>query len=466
MRSECMVIDRNKNILLTLGAFAALLWIIIVFGHALFISANTLFSTDFYKFYQSALFYFEGQNIYDKIIRPLTPPEVLFMHATTLVLSSDLNPPFFTLLLLPSAWFDYSQSFLIWSVISLIATIAGILLTFKPYPGLWNNLSLRLWALVGFLLYFPTYANLRFGQVTSFLLLLTAGAWLASRKQKDFLAGLLLGIAVSIKAFYGLFFIYFAVRKQWRLLISFCATYIICTGLAIRVFGISAYKTYFLTLKKILWYSASWNGSILGFLTRLFGGDNEGNVPIFHFPLLTHPLFLISSALLTIYLIWTTWQSMQLNKTLSSQAKLDHFDWGFSLTIVLMLLIAPLGWLYYFSLLIIPFITILRVSDNLSSFNMNLTILSLILLLSSMPGNYQRPESVIQTPMILTWASYYFYALALLFVLLVMLRNQMINPKYLPTTYSIQHKFSPVIQLILFLLAAIPSLITFGIAMS
>ena len=130
------------------------------------------------------------------------------------------------------------------------------------------------------------------------------------------------------------------------------------------------------------------------------------------------------------------------------------------------MLIAPLGWMYYFPLLIIPFITILRISDNLSSFNMNMTLLSLIILFSSMPGNYQRPESVLQTPMILTWASYYFYALALLLVLLVMLRAQMLNKKYHPNAYSIQHKFSPVIQLILYCMAAIPSLITFGIAMS
>ena len=309
MRVDSMIFEKDKNfLLLFIGAIAALIWITLVYGHTLIISSASLFSTDFYKFYQSALFYFEGQDIYDKIIRPLSPAEVAFMHGTILVLSSDLNPPFFTLLLLPTAWFDYTQSFIIWSALSFIATIAGILLTFKPYPALWNNINARLWALVGFLLYFPTYANLRFGQVTSFLLLITAGAWLASRKQKDHIAGILLGLALSIKAFYGLFLIYFAVRRQWRLLFYMCVTYAICAASALWVFGYSTYKIYYLTLTKILWYSASWNGSILGFLTRLFGGDNEGNHPIFNYPFLTHPLFLLSSLLLTVYLIWTAWQ--------------------------------------------------------------------------------------------------------------------------------------------------------------
>ncbi len=466
MRAEWMITEKNKKLLVFLGGCIALIWIISVYGHALFVSSNSLFSTDFYKFYQSALFYFEGQNIYDKIIRPLTPAEVAFMHGTILVLSSDLNPPFFILLLLPTAWLSYTQSSLIWSALSLIATIAGILLALKPFPALWNSINLRLWALAGFLLYFPTYANLRFGQVTSFLLLITAGAWIACHKRKDGAAGVLLGLALSIKAFYGLFFIYFLIRRQWRLLIYMCSTYIVCALGALWVFGAATYKSYYLTLTKILWYSASWNASLLGFLTRMFGGDNEGNRPIFNIPHLTPLLFLILFGALTIYLIWTSWPRKNLMNKLSEQTKIDLFDWGFSLTIVLMILLAPLGWVYYFPLLIIPYITILRISNNLSSFNLNLTILSLILLLSSMPGNYQRPESVIQTPMILTWASYYFYALILLFTLLVMLRNQLLNKKYTANAYSMQHKFSPGVQLLLFLLAAIPSLITFGIAMS
>src|ERR1700761_9454794 len=102
MRSECMIFDRNKNLLISLGAFAAIIWIVLVYSHAIIFSSNTLFSTDFYKFYQSALFYFEGLNIYGKIVRPLTPAEVTFMHGTILILSSDLNPPFFTLILLPT----------------------------------------------------------------------------------------------------------------------------------------------------------------------------------------------------------------------------------------------------------------------------------------------------------------------------------------------------------------------------
>ncbi len=465
MRAECMMFEKNKNLFVFLGSVAALTWIILVYGHAIMVSSETLFSTDFYKFYQSALFYFEGQNIYDKIIRPLSPPEIAFMHGTILTLSSDLNPPFFILLLLPTAWLSYTQSFLIWSLLSLIATFIGILLALKPYPALWNNINLRLWALVGFLLYFPTYANLRFGQVTSFLLLITAGAWIACHKRKNGTAGILLGIALSIKAFYGLFFFFFLARRQWRLLFYMCATYAVCAVSAFWVFGISAYKSYYLILTKILWYSASWNASLLGFLTRIFGGDNEGNRPIFHIPYATPILFMILFGLLTIYLIWTNWPKAN-SKSFSSQTNADLFDWGFSLTIVLMILLAPLGWLYYFPLLIIPYITILRISDNLPSFNMNLTLLSLILLLSSMPGNYQRPESVIQTSMILTWASYYFYALVLLFGLLVMLRNQILNKNYQANLYTTQHKFSPAIQLLLYLLAAIPSFITFGIAMS
>lgn len=467
--SQLRQIDKNK--VLIIASIFAILIIIAVYSNALVISANTLYSTDFFKFFQSAQFYFEGQNIYDKIIRPLTPAEVSYLHAKTLILSSDLNPPFFTLLLLPMAWLNYYKGFLVWSVLSGIATIAGILLALKTYPTLWNNTVLRMWVLVAFLVYFPTYANLRFGQVTSILLLLTAATLLACHKQQFRRAGICLGLAFSLKIFYGLFLIFFAARKQWRVVFYMMGTYIVCGICALCVFGIKAYKSYYSSLGNINWYSATWNGSFLGFFSRIFGGQHEGNLPIFNLPQITHPLYLICSAVLALYLIWTTVYPRKLHtnmNALQNNPKIDfdrdYFDWGFSLTIVAMLLITPLGWSYYFPLLIIPFLTILRISSHLSIFNMSLALLSLVMLMSSMPGNYQRPQAIVQTPMILTWASYYFYALALLLLLLIFIRHHLLNEAQQKSVLKYQQPFSPIMQFILYLLAAIPSLVAFGIA--
>lgn len=455
----------NRTTLLIIAGFLMLGVIINVYSSGLIYSAKLLYSTDFFKFFQSAQFYFEGQDIYDKIIRPVSATESSYLHIKTLILSSDLNPPFFTMLLLPFAWLNYYQAFLLWSCISAIITVVGILLALKLYPELWNNKVLRLWSLIAFLIYFPTYANLRFGQVTSLLLLLTAGALLCCHKQHFKKAGFYLGIAFSLKIFYGLFLIFFAARNRWQVVVYMLGTYIICGLAAWRVFGIKAYISYFSSLGSINWYSATWNGSFLGFFSRLFGGGNEGNQAIFNLPHLTHPLYLICSGLLALYLVWTTWNFEQYsirNKNSNIDFDRNYFDWGFSLTIVAMLLITPLGWMYYFPLLIIPFLVILRMSNQLSIFNLSLTLLSLIILMSSMPGNYQRPQAVAYTPMILTWASYYFYALMLLLFLMVFVQRALLRESR-QTVVQSGPKFTLTIQLILYLLAAIPSLVAFGI---
>jgi hypothetical protein len=450
-------VEKYKKPLLFYSGLLAVICITIIYTHQILIASNNLFSTDFYKFYQSTRFYFAGQDIYAKIIRPLNPTEALALHSTSFILPSDLNSPFFILLLLPMAWLSYSKALLFWSAISFIATCWGILLVIKSYPDVWNNKHIRIWSFAGFLLYFPTYANFCLGQVSSILLLITAGAWLACRKGQDSKAGILLGFALSLKLFYGLFLIYFIARKQWRALISLIATFLSCSIIALLFYSNSVYKNYFNTLQHVRWYASSWNASIFGFLIRIFGTGHEGNHALIKLPSLAYPVYVIIASCLLIYLLWVIWQSSHKKMQVSAQEKQDVLDWQFSLTITLMLLLSPLAWLYYFTLLIIPFITIIRLSDKLANFNINFFLLILILLLSGLPNNYRLPIEMVKISMVITWASYYFYALILLFILLVMLRIQ-IDRKSLYVVNK--NKLTQNVQLLLYLLAAYPSFIT------
>lgn len=456
-----IVSEKYKKLLFYYSGIIAVIIISFFYIHQILIASNNLFSTDFYKFYQSARFYFDGQNIYAKIIRPLNPTEALALHSNSFILPSDLNTPFFILLLLPFAWLSYSTALLVWSFISFIATCVGIFSILKSYPAIWQNKNLKLLAFTGFLLYFPTYANFCLGQVSSILFLITAGAWLALRNQHTSKAGILLGLAFSIKLFYGLFILFFIARKQWRALISFIATFIACSTVPLFYFGNSIYKNYFNTLQHIRWYASSWNASLFGFLYRIFGAGHEGNHALIKFPSLAYPIYIIIFALLSIYLLWIIRKSLSNNKIMSPQEKQDIIDWQYSLTIVLMLLLSPLAWLYYFTLLIIPFITIIRLNEKLTQFNLNFCLLILILLFSSFPNNYRLPIEMVKISMVVTWASYYFYALVLLLVLLIMVRSQLDKQEL---SVLNKNKFTPQIQLLLYLLAAYPSFITLAFA--
>lgn len=453
--------EKYKKPLLYYGGILAIIVISFFYIHQILIASNNLFSTDFYKFYQSTRFYFSGQDIYAKIIRPLNPAEALALHSNSFVLPSDLNTPFFILLLLPFAWLSYSKALLLWSVISFIATGTSIFLILKSYPAIWQNKNLKSWAFAGFLLYFPTYANFCLGQVSSVLLLMTVIAWLACRNEQNYKVGALLGLAFSIKLFYGLFILFFIARKQLRSLISFITTFIVCSITPLLFIDNSIYKNYVNTLQHVRWYASSWNASLFGFLYRIFGAGHEGNLALFNFPNLAYPAYIILFAVLSIYLLRVISQSSRKNNFLSMQERQDILDWQFSFTIILMLLLSPLAWLYYFTLLMIPFITIIRLNVKLAKFNLNFCLFILVLLFSSFPNNYRLPIEMVKISMVVTWASYYFYALVLLLILFVMIRSQLDKPEICMAN---KNKFTPQMQLLLYLLAAYPSFITLAFA--
>jgi hypothetical protein len=169
----------------------------------------------------------------------------------------------------------------------------------------------------------------------------------------------LLGIAASLKLFFGLFFLYFLLRREWRALAWFTATALCCALLPAAVFGFKIYSAYFSVLQHINWYSSSWNASILGVLARLFGAG-ENNFPLIHLPGATYTLFYLCAGLALVSFIKALWP----NKSIAADNKRDL---DFSLTLVAMLLLSPLAWLYYFPLLIIPVIVLLQLAKEYRS---------------------------------------------------------------------------------------------------
>lgn len=453
-----------NKLISTLIALILILLIIAIYCHTLYISSHYLFHTDFFKFNQTARFYVEGQAIYDKIIYPLNDYEKSFWHSASLTLNNDLNPPFFTILLLPTIWLSYSTALLYWFALSLIVTVIALLLVFNAYERLWQNKAVCLWALAYWMLYFPNYLNNYIGQLSGFLLLITIIALRACHKNKLKSAGAFLGFALSIKLFYGIFLLLFAARKQWRAFNAMIMTFLVCSASALELFGMNTYKHYFSNLHNIYWYSSNWNASLLGFLTRLLGSNHEGNLPVFNVPQLTHPLYLIISAGLLIYFILSVRSPIYSETPIISRNDKDLLDWQFSMAIVLMLLISPLGWVYYFPLLIIPMMTILRLSENSADYNTNLILLCVITLLSSTPSHYRFPLQISETGMVFSWGSYYFYALILLFGLLLLLRKQFQTRNYQKMNIPIQVKFSPVMQILMISVSAIPSLVALAVA--
>lgn len=385
---------RLKQLSLFFVSLALLFFILVVYFKRAMMSGLAYGQTDFYKFYESVLFYFSGQNIYSNVI-------VEYKGATAtawITANANLNPPFLTFLFLPLHFFNYAKAYQLWSTISVGCILLGAYLATRPFLQ-WHKNTLSILAL--FALYLPCSEILAFGQTTSIMLVLIASAWLLAREKNDIAAGIFIGVACGLKLFCGLFLIYFLCLKRFRLfaasLLSFFATVMI-GGV---VFGFHAYLFYHAILKSIDWYAASLNASLYGFFVKCFS-NTEKNTPVMVVPYLASVLTVLSSSGLATFLIhtWRKWGEQQ-------------FDLGFSVVIVAMLLLSPLGWVYYFPLLLIPYLVLISKGNDLVHLGA-----CFLLLLSTLTGDYVRAVNMKTLTQVLLTGGFGFYVLVILLGLL------------------------------------------------
>jgi len=421
--------------------------------------------TDFYKFYKSAGFFAEGKSIYSPV--PFTPADDALdslsekAKATMHTLHPNLNAPFHTLFVLPLEALPFSAAFGVWSIFSLCFSLAvvGLIVYTQPFrdyerlkkgfinrrrtiddtpipirtgrtldekiisPGrkLFNTYAadiLILWIII--LFYFATWVNVASGQFGLFLLGSIVLIWLSARKEKYQLAGIILGIALSVKIFLGLFLIFFAVQRRWKVLFWAITIFIFCNVISLIVFGLSAYKQYMeIVAASHLYINASWNASFSAFFTRIFGGAE--NIPLIELPVVAYGLAYGLSFLLIAGLLWTAWPRPR------DLSRLIRFDIGYALTIAAMLLISPFGWIYYFPPLIITSLVIWNASSVLKAGWIYKFLLAGAWILSCIPIQLINSEEVAMNEPIVwfTTSGYYFYALIIFCGLLLVISHQL-----------------------------------------
>lgn len=315
---------------------------------------NILYS-DYGKFYHSQQLFIQGKDIYspiyfikNKLHTVAHPSNYQSKHAKVLKLGGNLNPPFFTLISFPLAYLSYAQALLLWTLLSMLAGTFGLLLLQQKLNGPAFSFAYALLLLIGLFSYYPSFVNLQFGQLSLLLLPLLVYGWRAARQEKIISAAICLALASSLKPFIGLFLFYFLMRKEWRGLFAFLLTLFSCALIAGLFLGFDSYVTYYHTCQQIKWAASNWNVSIYGFLLRLVGG-NESNVALLPIPGLITYLYPLLAGIFFVAII----QFLRPSLDIPAQQKIDL---DFSVIITAMLLLSPLGWLYYFPLLSIPFL--------------------------------------------------------------------------------------------------------------
>lgn len=118
-----------------------------------------------------------------------------------------IRPPFFAAIVWPFAQLPFPAAFLTWRIAGTLALIACLFLWRAPRS---LSLAAMAWSL-------PLAANLTAGQDVAFLLLWLALAEVLFRKQRPFLAGMILSLCAAKFHLFLLLPVFILVRREWRL---------------------------------------------------------------------------------------------------------------------------------------------------------------------------------------------------------------------------------------------------------
>ncbi|MFA5960040.1 MAG: glycosyltransferase family 87 protein [Tatlockia sp.] len=336
---------------------------------------------DFTSFYSALANLAQGKSPYDSLFSvffPINKP-----------LSANLNPPFVFFLFKPFALMPYPKALFCWTLLSFFAGLSGAMLAF--YHAFSRVFFSRHWLiLMGvYLSLFSTLMNFSIGQAGLLLLFLIMLGYHFYLGEHNVLAGILWGLAAALKFFPALLFVFAIKQKRPTLALFMVLTLLLAFGIPLLCYGTAIYGQYLAMMAKVFWYGDNWNGSLYGFLFRFIANRA-----------LVDSLYLI---LLGLMLCWYLKKMRLFNA--------DYPHQPFCLTLVMMLLMSPLGWLYYFPLLLFP-LAIAFSSKALSLRTALCTLLCLFLL--NLPQGYLPAPKMPHSTFALLLASCYFYGLLLL----------------------------------------------------
>ena len=257
------------------------------------------------------------------------------------LIPANLNPPILLWLLNPLSHLNYYTALGLWSALSLILGLVGAGIGFSyafPRAFLRRN---GFYLYLIYLSFFATLMNTALGQLGSLLLFLIMSGYHYYMKKNDYAAGVLWGIIISIKLFPALLFVYVVLQKRYKVSMVMLSTFLLMALIPMFVYGNIIYTQYFSMMSQVLWYGKSWNGSIFGFVFRVFSdGTNSGQNLLF-----------VNGLYITLFCITAIFYLVKMIEI--EKMKIVHQS--FCLSLVVMLLLSPFGWLYYFTILTFPF---------------------------------------------------------------------------------------------------------------
>lgn len=306
---------------------------LVVFYSLLFYGLFTYqIDTDFTSFYSSGLALKLGHNPYNSSLATYLP------EAKKVAL--NLNPPIFLMLTQYLVAIPYLNALVIWSLVSFVAGLFGAWIAFfYAFPRVFFRQN-WFYLLTYYLVSCGIILNAAFAQVGGLLAAFIMLGYHFYLKKNEWAAGFCWGLIISLKLFPGLLLIYALTQKRYRLFFIMLSVSVILSALPLMSYGCLIYKQYMLMMSQVWWYGWNCNSSLFGYIVRILAESGKRGVP----SAWMYGLYFAFSATVVVYII------LKLRKLRDS--KVSHQ--GFSIVLISMVLLSPLGWVYYFPLLTLP----------------------------------------------------------------------------------------------------------------
>lgn len=412
-----------KSWLIRTICLTSIIWLGSIYHQATLESINHPYTTDFFKFYLTGIRINHGQPAYWDVPPkmhtddPCHPKNAKGAHQETPkspkpnqdslktgCLNPNLNPPLWGGLFALLANAPFAWALTIWQATSIACLLISILMISRSHKSERTNPHLTDHFLVlctVSLAYFPVYVSHLGGQVTLLLTPLVVGSWLALRQGHATLAGIILGCLAVLKPFFGIFFVTLLMGRRIKSATSMAISAAVVSSISVMWWGIDTHLRYMHALRDVTWTAANWNGSLIGFFARIFGGA-EG------FSFYFQPdLSKILSTACSGTLIWWVGAKIRNDKR-SVTTSSDHL---FGVTLIIMLLVSPLGWIYYFPWLLIVIQVLWNSKNQVKEKQMQQMLASVFLAITCTPRDLVNAFSMTTAADFVWHGALYSYAL-------------------------------------------------------
>jgi alpha-1,2-mannosyltransferase len=302
-------------------------------------------------------------------------PDKVFLHPTP-------HPPPVALLSLPLGLLTYERAAIVWLLCEVICICASVYLLLRWWgkrPGWRLTMLISMLALA----WPPLWMEMIFGQLMVLLLLLLILAWQALRSERAIVGGLWLGCVIALKLIAWPILLFFALRRNWRVVSAAVAAVGLANLLAALLMGFGAVAHYYLKVSGAvapLYRAHVYNFSAWSVGWKVFSGTGspvlEGiqSPPLWSAPILAQ---VVSYALPLALLVVGLW--------LASCAR--SFDTSVAILVCVSILVNPIAWIHYLVLATIPGVVAARHLIRLKLPSRETFLAVAIGLLLSVPNN-------------------------------------------------------------------------------